>query len=64
MDEIFIDPVDNMACHLYYVPGTHAYCVRLVDTDSDNTVALHKFTSVVKARDFVQKCLPNLVVVS
>lgn len=59
MDELFIEPNDGMACHLYYTPGANPWCVRLIDIDSDNTVTLRRFSDVAKARAFVRYCLPN-----
>jgi len=59
-DELFIDPNDGMACHLYYNRGEYPWCVRLIDTDSGNTVGLRRFRDCDSARAWVRKCLHKL----
>ncbi len=61
MDEhLFIDPIDGMACHVYYIKGDNPWAVRLIDTDSDETVTLNRYPSIELAHAFVRNCLPNL----
>ena len=61
MDEhLFVDPIDGMACHVYYTKGDNPWAVRLIDTDSDQTVILSRYPSIELAHAFVRNCLPNL----
>lgn len=61
MDEhLFVDPIDGMACHVYYVSGRLPWTVRLIDTDSDQTVTLCRYHNIDLAHAFVRACLPNL----
>ena len=59
-DQLFVDSTDGMACHVYYASGRLPYAVRLIDTDSDNTVTLRRFIDAKHAHAFVRACLPNL----
>ncbi len=59
-DQLFVDSNDGMACHVYYSSGRLPYAVRLIDTDSDNTVTLRRFIDAEHAHAFVRACLPNL----
>jgi hypothetical protein len=61
-DHLFVDTNDNMACHVYYVSGRLPWAVRLIDTDSDNTVTLRRFIDIEHAHAFVRECLPDITV--
>lgn len=59
MDEhLFVDREDGMAAHVYFVPGQNPWAVRIIDTDSDNTVELRRFATVDAAHHFIRRCLP------
>ena len=59
-DKLIIDPNDGMACHVYCNRGAYPWCVRLIDTESGNTVTLRRYSSIELALTFVRACLPNL----
>ena len=59
-DHLFVDPIDNMACHVYFSKGENPWAVRLIDTDSDETVILSRYPSIELAHAFVRACLPNV----
>ena len=63
MDEhLFVDRTDGMAAHIWYRAddACNPWTVRIIDTDSDNTVELRRFASVEAAHQFIRRCLPNV----